>query len=159
MPAQLAYLSRRKWQDNIKTDITETGCEARAGVHVARDGGPMAGFCEEGNEQLEYEQLPREVRLHGVLPVNCLRLASPFPATPQNTRGVSVGMWGGVGLHPRVQRPRSNSHSWPSAICHASRSKCRETTSGSAVQSSHQVSSKSGPHSALHLWEGVGGVS
>jgi hypothetical protein len=55
-----------------------------------------------------------------VIDASCAGTAATGSASPFNTpkhKRVSVRMWGGV--HPRVQRPRSNVHSWPSAICHA----------------------------------------
>ena len=40
------------------------------------------------------------------------------PVTPQTQEGVRENVGGG-GLHPRMQRPRSNRHSERAAICHA----------------------------------------
>jgi hypothetical protein len=42
--------SRRRWEDNIKMDLRETGIDGVNWIRLAQDGGPMAGFCEHGNE-------------------------------------------------------------------------------------------------------------
>jgi hypothetical protein len=41
---------RRRWEDNIKMDIGEIGIGGANWIRLAQDKGPVAGFCEHGDE-------------------------------------------------------------------------------------------------------------
>jgi hypothetical protein len=42
---------RRRWEDNIKMELRETGIDGANWIRLAQAGyGPVAGFCEHGNE-------------------------------------------------------------------------------------------------------------
>jgi hypothetical protein len=40
---------RLRWEDNIKMDLKETGCEGMEWIEVD----PLAGFCEQGTEHTD----------------------------------------------------------------------------------------------------------
>lgn len=44
-----AYTCRRRWKDNIKTDVKEMECEFVEGISVVWDW-ELAAFCEQDNE-------------------------------------------------------------------------------------------------------------
>jgi hypothetical protein len=39
-----------RWENNIRMDIRKIGYEGVDCMHLAQDRGPVAGFCEHGNE-------------------------------------------------------------------------------------------------------------
>jgi hypothetical protein len=41
---------RHSYEDNIRMDIREIGIDGADWIRLAQDGGPVAGFCEHGNE-------------------------------------------------------------------------------------------------------------
>jgi hypothetical protein len=41
---------RRRWEDNIKMDLRETGIHEVNWIGLAQDKSPVAGFCEHGDE-------------------------------------------------------------------------------------------------------------
>jgi hypothetical protein len=41
---------RRRWENNVRMDLRETGWEVVDWIHRAQGQGPMAGCCEHGNE-------------------------------------------------------------------------------------------------------------
>ena len=41
---------RRRWEDNIKIDLREVGCDPRDWIALAEDKDQMAGLCKGGNE-------------------------------------------------------------------------------------------------------------
>jgi hypothetical protein len=41
---------RCRWEDNIRRDLREIGWEGVEQMHLAQDKGPVAGYCEHGNE-------------------------------------------------------------------------------------------------------------
>jgi hypothetical protein len=41
---------RHRWEGNIKLDLKELGINGANWIQLAQDRGPVAGFCEHGNE-------------------------------------------------------------------------------------------------------------
>jgi hypothetical protein len=41
---------RRRWENNIKMDLRETGWDIMDWTHLGQDGRKMEGSCEHGNE-------------------------------------------------------------------------------------------------------------
>jgi len=41
---------RRRWKDNIKTDLQEVRCGCMDWIELAQDSGQVAGTCDCGNE-------------------------------------------------------------------------------------------------------------
>jgi hypothetical protein len=41
---------RRRWENNMKLDLREIGIDGANCIQLAQDKGPMAGFCEHGDE-------------------------------------------------------------------------------------------------------------
>ena len=41
---------RHRWEDNIKMDLREAGCDPGEWIDLAEDRDPMAGLCKGGNE-------------------------------------------------------------------------------------------------------------
>jgi hypothetical protein len=41
---------RRRWENNVKVDLQELGCEFMDWIELAQDRGQVAGTCECGNE-------------------------------------------------------------------------------------------------------------
>ena len=41
---------RRRWEDNIRMDLREVGCDPGEWIDLADDKGPMSSLCKGGNE-------------------------------------------------------------------------------------------------------------
>jgi hypothetical protein len=41
---------RHRWEDGVKMDLRETGIDGANWIMLAQHRGPVAGFCEHGNE-------------------------------------------------------------------------------------------------------------